>query len=111
MYALGLTERGFRVQTHGTGAAFLAWFKHERPDLLVLEWQLGDFSCEAVLALIRKHHRADSIPVVVLTGYKHLDGDVHPASHLEVAAWLEKIHTAPNELADVVDRLTSAAGR
>ncbi len=106
MYALALTERGFRVQTHGTGAAFLAWFKRERPDLLVLEWHLGDFSCEAVLGLIRKHERADLIPVVVLTGYKHLEGDSHPASNLDIAAWLEKIHTTPNELADVLQRLT-----
>jgi len=110
MYALGLSQRGFRVLRHETGAAFLAWIRGERPDLLVIEWELSDLSCEAILIAMRKIHRAILIPVVVLTAYKHVDGGAHPASHLSVAAWLEKIHTPPNELADVLERLTSPAG-
>lgn len=111
MYALGLSQRGFDVEIHPTGPDFLARTTGKRPDVIVLEWEFGRSTAGGTLEALRQDDQTRSIPVVVLTGYVASNGDSHPAQDLGIAAWLEKIHTPPQELAEVVERFAREAGR
>ena len=67
LVAYHLTREGYRVRTAASGAEALAAIAHERPDLVVLDVMLPEFSGYEVLSELRRREELAEIPVVVLT--------------------------------------------
>ena len=62
-----LTKEGYRVRTAEGGAEALEAIAAERPDLLVLDLMLPNFSGYDVLTEVRRRPELADVPVVVLT--------------------------------------------
>lgn len=67
LVAYHLTKEGFRVRTVGTGADALAAVRTERPDLVVLDVMLPEFSGYQILEILKRTPDLADVPVVVLT--------------------------------------------
>jgi two-component system phosphate regulon response regulator PhoB len=67
LVAYHLTREGYRVRTAASGAEALEAIAHERPDLVVLDVMLPEFSGYEVLSELRRREELAEIPVVVLT--------------------------------------------
>jgi two-component system, OmpR family, phosphate regulon response regulator PhoB len=67
LVAYHLTKEGYRVRTAEGGAEALEVVAAERPDLLVLDLMLPNFSGYEVLTELRKRQDFVDVPVVVLT--------------------------------------------
>jgi len=100
MYALGLSLRGFRVKTYGSGAELFAAANLELPDIVVIDWDLPAGG-EAILIAVRRHNRMSAIPVLILTGLTQTD-EVMGGLQYAVSGWHVKIHTPPGALADAL---------
>jgi len=101
MYALGLSMRGFRVKTCGSGAELFAAANAELPDIFVIDWDLPAGG-EAILIAVRRDDRMSAIPVLILTGLTQSDDVIERGHGYAVSGWHVKIHTPPNALADAV---------
>jgi two-component system response regulator MtrA len=100
---LGLTEAGFRVETAADGEEGLARFRHDRPDLVLLDLMLPRRDGLEVCRTIRGE---SSVPVVMLTAR----GDA-----IDVVVGLESgaddYVTKPFEMPVLVARLRAALRR
>jgi two-component system, OmpR family, phosphate regulon response regulator PhoB len=67
LVAYHLTKEGYRVRTAEGGAEALEAIAVDRPDLLVLDLMLPNFSGYDVLAEVRRRPELTEVPVVVLT--------------------------------------------
>ena len=67
LVAYHLTKEGYRVRTAEGGAEALEVIAADRPDLLVLDLMLPNFSGYEVLAEVRRRPELAEVPVVVLT--------------------------------------------
>lgn len=67
LVAYHLTKEGYRVRTAEGGAEALEVLGADRPDLLVLDLMLPNFSGYDVLAQMRRRPELAEVPVVVLT--------------------------------------------
>ena len=67
LVAYHLTREGYRVRTVGTGPDALDGIRSERPDLVVLDLMLPDFSGYEILEEMRRQPSMEDVPVVVLT--------------------------------------------
>ncbi len=67
LVAYHLTREGYSVRTVGTGSAALEAVAHERPDLVVLDLMLPEWSGYDVLQELRRKPDMADVPVVVLT--------------------------------------------
>jgi two-component system, OmpR family, phosphate regulon response regulator PhoB len=67
LVAYHLTRDGYRVQTVENGVEALAAIRTDRPDLIVLDLMLPEFSGYEVLAELKRQAELGDIPVLVLT--------------------------------------------
>jgi two-component system, OmpR family, phosphate regulon response regulator PhoB len=67
LIAYHLTREGYRVRTAEGGAEALEAVTIDRPDMLVLDLMLPNFSGYEVLAEVRRRPESRDVPVVVLT--------------------------------------------
>jgi two-component system, OmpR family, phosphate regulon response regulator PhoB len=67
LVAYHLTKEGYRVRTAEGGEEALRTLASERPDLLVLDLMLPNFSGYDILAALRRRPELAELPVVVLT--------------------------------------------
>jgi two-component system, OmpR family, phosphate regulon response regulator PhoB len=67
LIAYHLTREGYRVRTAEGGAEALEVVATDRPDMLVLDLMLPNFSGYEVLAEVRRRPELRDVPVVVLT--------------------------------------------
>jgi two-component system, OmpR family, phosphate regulon response regulator PhoB len=67
LIAYHLTREGYRVRTAEGGAEALEAVTIDRPDILVLDLMLPNFSGYEVLAEVRRRPESRDVPVVVLT--------------------------------------------
>ncbi len=74
LYAEELTEEGYKVITTGDGSRILEVIKQERPDLIVLDIILGEYSGLDLLEDIRNTYY--NLPVILCTAYSTFKYDL-----------------------------------
>ncbi len=99
MYAVGLANGGFRVETLPDAAAFLQALDRNVPDAVVLDWEMPTMSGGDLLRVIRRDPRMSQLPVVFLSN--HAREDVAAVEGDEFA-WLLKAWTTPARLLNTV---------
>ncbi len=67
LIAVNLEHAGHRVQRAHTGAEADALIRDVRPDLILLDWMLPDFSGTALARKLRADARNKDIPIIMLT--------------------------------------------
>ena len=84
---LELSTQGFRVVTAENGEQALRMAEEHRPDIVLLDMKMGDFSGDRVLADLLE--RWPKMCVVILTGYPSLE-DMRATFKLQVFDYLTK---------------------
>jgi DNA-binding response OmpR family regulator len=74
LYKVELSEEGYKVITLGDGSKLLKVIEQKRPDLIVLDIQLGKYNGLDLLKDIR--NRNYSMPVVLCTAYPDIKYDL-----------------------------------
>ena len=97
-YILGL--RGYRVTTAPDGAAALAMFDADPAELVVTDLRMPRLDGRELIRRLRRIDRA--LPVIVMTGYLPLDGDVECFESVTVF----KKPVDVQQLLSAIDRLT-----
>lgn len=101
MYRLGLEFAGFRAAVTTHAAELYAALEEELPDILVLDWQLGQLTGADVLERLRADWRTARLPVLMLSNFSSdLDGAVDRVFAYGALAWLTKSSTPPKLLAE-----------
>ncbi len=67
LVAYQLTREGFRVETASDGEQALTALERDCPDAVVLDRMLPGISGDEVLRELRRSHRTDGVPVLLLT--------------------------------------------
>ena len=67
LYSLELTEQGYEVVTTGDSAKFMTIVEQLKPDLVVLEAEMGKYNSRDLLQEMRKSHY--EMPVILSTAY------------------------------------------
>lgn len=100
MYRLGLERRGFRVVVAPNAANLAEVVDLERPDILVLDWELPGLRGDIALERLRTTQRGRELPVFMLSNFPGTNnGAIDRAFYYGAIAWLEKANTTPAELA------------
>ncbi len=95
MYAIGLSNSGFRVETLSDAAEFFQALDRNLPDAVVLDWEMPGISGGDILRLLRRDPRTLRLPVIFLSN--HARDDVTSVEGDELA-WLVKAWTTPARL-------------
>jgi two-component system, LuxR family, response regulator FixJ len=82
-----LTGRGFRVEEYERGGDFLAAIGSQRPDCLLLDLYMPEFSGFEVLEAFRV--RQISVPVIIITAHDEPD-TIERVCALGVSSYLKK---------------------
>lgn len=67
MMAFSLTQAGFQVFKADSGSGALEQLQKQRPDLVVIDWGLPDFSGLELVAMIRRDEVMQDLPLIMLT--------------------------------------------
>lgn len=67
MMAFSLSNCGFQVRKANNGALALTSMQQQRPDLVVVDWGLPDFSGIELISMIRRDDVLKDIPIIMLT--------------------------------------------
>ncbi|HZQ49121.1 MAG TPA: response regulator [Candidatus Dormibacteraeota bacterium] len=108
MYMIGLQARGFRIVLCDSGDTLFGRLASLDADVIVLDWLLPGVDGAQVFAALRRDDRVRDVPVLVLSSLSHPDAERTAALKSGVVAWLEKAHTTPRMLADVISDLLAA---
>lgn len=100
MYGAGLEYAGFRVAAVTHPEELLAALRVQLPDVVVLDWQLGEMTGGDVLEELRRDHRTIALPVFVLSNFTSPNGAVDRVFAAGAIAWLTKSSTPPAKLAE-----------
>lgn len=67
MMGFSLQNHGFRVSKADSGSQALEIMQQQRPDLMVIDWGLPDFSGLELVAMIRRDEVLKEVPIIMLT--------------------------------------------
>ena len=99
MYEHGLKAAGFRVSVVNDPNELRAALELQRPDIFVLDWELGSITGGDVLDRLKSDPRTARTPVVMVSNFpQDVDADGR-AERAGALAWLLKARTTPQQLA------------
>src|SRR5438132_10937587 len=105
MYRHGLERYGFRVAVLPDAGGLNLSVEKDRPDILVLDWELPIVMGDEALEWLRKADGGRYLPVFMLRNVSGTGaGAIAPALRAGALSWLEQVHTAPSLLAPKPDR-------
>ena len=108
MYRLGLESRGFQVTVLPDATVLNDTVSMERPDVLVLDWELPIIRGDEALERLRLVEHGRLLPVFILSNFPGTNqGAIDRVFRAGALAWLEKVNTTPALLAR---RLTELVG-
>lgn len=111
MYRLGLEGHGFRVGVMASAMNLNQEVGQERPDILVLDWELPGIRGDEALERLRQTEEGWNLPVFILSNFSGTsNGAVDRVFAAGAVAWLEKTSTTPDQLARRLDEALSRAG-
>ena len=100
MYRHGLERYGFRVAVLPDAGGLNLSVEEDRPDILVLDWELPIIMGDEALERLRKADGGRDLPVFMLSNFSGTgNGAIDRAFRAGALAWLEKVHTTPALLA------------
>ncbi|HET9782149.1 MAG TPA: response regulator [Candidatus Dormibacteraeota bacterium] len=100
MYRLGLEAQGFNVTVLNDSLALNEKVEADRPDIVVLDWEMPGVRGDEALERLRKTETGRDVPVFMLSNFPGTrDGAIDRAFHAGAIAWLEKVNTTPSILA------------
>jgi len=100
MYRHGLERYGFRVAVLPDAGGLNLSVEKDRPDILVLDWELPIVMGDEALERLRKADGGRDLPVFMLSNFSGTgNGAIDRAFRAGALAWLEKVHTTPALLA------------
>lgn len=109
MYRLGLEGEGFRVTVLSSAMNLNQEVAKERPDIVVLDWELPGIRGDEALERLRQTEQGWNLPVFMLSNFSGTrNGAVDRVFAAGAIAWLEKVTTTPTRLAN---RLAEALER
>lgn len=106
MYAVGLSQAGYRPLTATTAEAAVRTLKIDPVAVIVTDLHLRGADGWALIADLKADPLTRSIPIVVLTGWP--DASVAATAHAVGCAIVLTKPCLPDELADVLRQLLSA---
>ena len=100
MYRVGLESEGFRVAVLPDAANLNDAVEKQRPDILVLDWELPMVRGDEALERLRMTASGRDVPVIMLSNFPGTaSAAVDRAFAAGALAWLEKLNTTPASLA------------
>jgi DNA-binding response OmpR family regulator len=100
MYRVGLEAEGFRVTVLPDATNLNEAVEAQRPDIVVLDWELPGLKGDEALQRLRATPSGDEVPVLMLSNFPSTtSGAVDRAFAAGAIAWLEKLNTTPTSLA------------
>jgi len=99
-----LTMRGYRVTTAGTAVEAKKIAKSDRPDLIILDFQIAESDGSILIDEFRKLY--PGLPLMLLTGAVFGEGAVREAIEKRVASYLDKTAS----LADIISEIHRLIG-
>ncbi len=100
MYKLGLEIAGLRVKLLSNAVLLNAAVAAERPNALVLDWDLPVVRGDVALERLRTTDIGRDLPVFMLSNFPGIgDGAIDRAFAAGAVAWFEKVNMPPAELA------------
>lgn len=101
----GLGRQGFRVAEAEDGAAGLAAFQQQRPDLVLVDVSMPGMDGYVVVARLRAMPGGEALPVLMLTAADDAD-----TRRQAFEAGAQEILTKPFQLLPLAERLRSLLG-
>ena len=100
MYRLGLETYGFRVTVLHGAAELDQKVETDRPDVVVLDWDMPGVRGDEALERLRKTSAGRDVLVFMLSNFPGTrNGAIDRAFRAGAVAWLEKVNTTPAVLA------------
>lgn len=100
MYKLGLELAGVRVKLLSNAVLLNAAVAAEKPNALVLDWDLPVVRGDLALEHLRTTEVGRDLPVFMLSNFPGIgDGAIDRAFAAGAIAWFEKVNMPPAELA------------
>ena len=101
LYSLGLSKRGFEIETANEGLAAIKAVKARKPDIMILDLMMPKFSGVDVLKFIRGDKELTELPVIVLSN-AYMNDMARDAASAGAQRALLKVRCTPNLLADAI---------
>lgn len=112
LYRIGLEGEGFRVLVVPHAMALSELVASERPDVLVLDWELPGISGDDALEQLRLTEHGRDLPVFILSNFSGTsNGVIDRVFALGALAWLQKVNTTPSRLGVRLKEAVGAAGQ
>lgn len=108
IYQRGLAERGMEVQIAGDGLKAIKALREAKPDAVVLDLMMPQFSGVEVLKFIRGQADLANLPVVVLSN-AYMDEMAREAAAIGAQRSLLKVGCKPSLLAECLRELLAGA--
>ena len=68
-----LASRGFSVYAKGTKESFLFSLDSDRPDIVLLDKEIGDDDGFDLIHAVRHHESLNALPIIIITGHSNLE--------------------------------------
>lgn len=108
LYRIGLEAEGYRVLVLPHAIALSEKVSSEKPDVLILDWELPGVRGDDALEEVRLTDHGRDLPVFILSNFSGTsNGVIDRVFALGAIAWLQKVNTPPTRLAV---RLKEAVG-
>ena len=101
-----LSKQGYEVKTFSNGKDFLTAFKETKPDLILLDLMLPDYSGLELLKIIRGDKANDDIDIIIVSA-KHMLVDKVEGLDLGADDYIEK----PFDLLELMSRVNAKLRR
>lgn len=101
-----LTKQGYEAKTFYNGKDFLEAFKERKPDLVLLDLMLPDYSGMEILQKIRKDRSNDDIEIIIVSA-RHMLVDKVEGLDLGADDYIEK----PFDLLELMSRVNAKLRR
>lgn len=101
-----LTKQGFKVVSFPDGTSFFKEFKNNKPDMILLDMMLPDYSGTEILKTIRSDESNDEIEIIIISA-NHMIMDKVEGLDLGADDYIEK----PFDLLELMSRVSSKLRR
>jgi CheY-like chemotaxis protein len=101
-----LQRKGYDIVIAVDGHAGIESARQQRPDLILMDVSLPDFSGHEATKLLKSDPGTQSIPIIILTAHA-MDSDRDDALH----AGCDDFDTKPIELSRLLDKITTLLDR
>lgn len=104
IYTTKLKKAGFSVAVANDGKEGLKAIKEKRPDLLLLDIVLPNFTGWEILREIKRDNKLKSLKVVILSNLSQKE-EIEKGMTLGAVKYLIKAHYTPSEVIEIIKKI------